>query len=413
MIATELNEFLMPDAYFSRLEPAAPDPILGLNEAFKKDPRQDKINLSVGVYKDETGSTPILDSVREAEAALLENLESKVYKPMSGDPVYNTLARKLLLGETLSQSTADRCFTVSSPGGTGGLRVVADTLSSVTPSVKAHFSDPTWANHHAIFNAAGVETVSYPYYDKQHFGLDFDSMIKAVRKIPRGDALVLHGCCHNPTGVDLSGEQWQQIGELVCEHGLLPIVDFAYHGFARGLDEDSAGIRRLLDLCPSLIVIQSFSKTFGLYNERVGAVTFFLPDAVTSQSLASHVNLVIRQNYSNPPSHGPSLVKTILSHDPLAARWRDELASMRQRINQTRKDFSQALTDAGVSLSEQGNRFIESQTGMFSFSGLGKEQVSTLREEHGIYIVGSGRINVAGITPDNLPRLVECVAKVV
>ena len=269
----------MPSRRFAAITPAPPDPILGLAEAFKADPRPGKINLSVGVYRDDTGATPVLDSVREAERRLLEAESTKAYKPITGDPQLADAVQRLILGRDHTLAESGRLVTAHAPGGTGGLRVVGDLLAQNTLGVTLWLSEPTWANHPAIFEAAGVKTKTYPYYDAETRGLDFDAMISALRRVGEGDVVLLHGCCHNPTGVDPTLEQWGAIADVLAERGALPLVDFAYQGFGEGIDEDAAGVRLLAERLPEMIVVASFSKNFGLYQDRAGAAIFLTENA--------------------------------------------------------------------------------------------------------------------------------------
>lgn len=403
----------MPSRRFAAITPAPPDPILGLAEAFKADPRPGKINLSVGVYRDDTGATPVLDSVREAERRLLEAESTKAYKPITGDPQLADAVQRLILGRDHTLAESGRLVTAHAPGGTGGLRVVGDLLAQNTLGVTLWLSEPTWANHPAIFEAAGVKTKTYPYYDAETRGLDFDAMISALRRVGEGDVVLLHGCCHNPTGVDPTLEQWGAIADVLAERGALPLVDFAYQGFGEGIDEDAAGVRLLAERLPEMIVVASFSKNFGLYQDRAGAAIFLTENAEQSAAVASRVKIAIRRNYSNPPAHGGEVVKTILLDDALRAQWIDEVAAMRSRIHTVRGQLEEGLDARGVSLSPNGNGFLTRQSGMFSFTGLTKPQVDQLRDDHAIYIVGSGRINVAGITAENLETLCRAIAEVV
>ena len=403
----------MPSRRFAAVTPAPPDPILGLTEAFKADPRPGKINLSVGVYRDEAGRTPVLDSVREAERRLLEAEATKAYKPITGDPQLADAVQRVVLGPDHTLAEEGRVVAAHTPGGTGGLRVVGDFLAQNTLGVTLWRSDPTWANHPAVFEAAGVKTRTYAYYDPATRGLDFDAMIEDLREVGEGDVVLLHGCCHNPTGVDPTLEQWAAIADLLADRGALPLIDFAYQGFGAGIDEDAAGVRLLAERLPELIVVASFSKNFGLYQDRAGAAIFVTENAEQSEAVASRVKIAIRRNYSNPPAHGGEVVKTILLDEALRSQWVDEVAAMRGRIHKVRGQLKEGLDARGVSLSAEGNDFLPRQSGMFSYTGLTKAQVDQLRDDHAVYVVGSGRINVAGITPDNLEPLCLAIAEVV
>ena len=394
---------------FEKVETAPPDPILGLTEAFKSDTRENKINLSVGVFVDDTGKTPILSTVKEAERRLVSAEGSKSYKPITGDPVYGRLVRELLFGTDHAIIKDERAVTAHTPGGTGALRVAGDFIARQMNGASIWLSNPTWANHPAIFKAAGVNTQTYNYYDAAGYKLDFDGMMESLKTIPAGDVILLHGCCHNPTGVDPSAEQWGQIGRVLSERGVLPLVDFAYQGFGRGIEEDAAGLHALAEEVNELIICSSFSKNFGLYCERVGALTLVAGSKDAAAAIGSQMKVAIRSNYSNPPAHGGAIVATVLGDEKLRVQWMDELGKMRQRINGVRETFVKKLAEHGV---ERDFSFLTHQLGMFSFSGLTKEQVGKLKDEHAIYIVGSGRINVAGITASNVDRLCEAIAAV-
>ncbi len=397
---------------FQSIQPAPPDPILGLTDAYRADPNPAKINLAVGVFKDAQGNTPVLASVKAAEQRLVDAEATKSYMPIEGSPAYGRLVQAMLFGEKHEFLAQNRARTAATPGGTGGLRVAADYLKQNHPGATVWLSDPTWANHHGIFNAAGIKTQTYAYLDPQTNALDFDGVIAAIQRLPAGDVVLLHGCCHNPTGIDPSGAQWQTIAQTVAKRGLLPLVDFAYQGFGEGLEPDAAGLRAVAAVCDELLVCSSFSKNFGLYRERVGAFTVVASDAATADAVFSQVKAVIRRNYSNPPAHGSEVVSTILTDDKLRTQWEAELAAMRERIHEMRGAFKAGLDERGIQLTTQGNGFVTQQNGMFTMSGLSKDHVAALRERHAIYIVGSGRINVAGMTPTNLPVLCDAIAAV-
>lgn len=394
---------------FEKVQIAPPDPILGLTETFKADPNPDKINLSVGVYKDASGKTPVLETVKEAEQRILAREDSKGYLPMTGEPVYCAEVQKLLFGEGHEIIAAKRAATAQCPGGTGALRVAGDYFHILHPGAKIWLSDPTWANHNTIFTAAGMQCEKYAYRDASINGLNFEAMCASIKQIPAGDVILLHGCCHNPTGIDPTVEQWAVIGDLLAEKGILPLVDFAYQGFANGIEDDRAGLLELCKKVKQMIVCSSFSKNFGLYRERTGALTVVGDSAEQAETVMSQVKLRIRYNYSNPPSHGGQIVATVLSDKELKAKWIEEVTTMRQRINDMRHLFVKTLKDKGV---EQDFSSIIDQRGMFSFSGLTKDQVLQLREKYAIYIVDSGRINVAGMTADNMDKLCEAVKAV-
>lgn len=387
---------------FQNIQAAPPDSILGLTEAWKNDPNPKKVNLGVGVYKDESGNTPILASVKAAEAVILKSATTKSYMPIAGAPEYRTLVQEMIFGKGHEIAAAKRARTAHTPGGTAALRVGADFLRKAAPQATVWLSNPTWANHKGVFGAAGFRTSDYPYYDPATKGLDFGRFAAALDQVPAGDVVLLHACCHNPTGVDLTAAQWKEIASLAAQKGWLPFLDFAYQGYGDGLAEDRVGLLSLVAACPELLVASSFSKNFGLYQDRTGALTLVAADAKSTADAFSHVEIAVRVNYSNPPAHGGLIVSTILGDPARRAKWESELTAMREHIAKTRSVFVQALASHGV----PGDfSFIARQKGMFSFSGLSDAQVKFLREKKSIYIVGGGRINVAGITPSNLDYL--------
>lgn len=394
---------------FEKLAICPPDPILGLTEAFKKDPNPKKINLGVGEYKDAFGKTPILETVKKAEMILADKETDKLYLPIDGHAGYKRHVQLLIFGEGHSVIQSQRAVTVQTPGGTGALRVGADFLSKVNPSVTVWVSEPTWPNHPGIFAAANIITKSYPYYDAAQKTLDFENLMSTIEKIPAGDVVLFHGGCHNPTGVDPSPAQWEAIANTAAAKGWIPFVDFAYQGFAEGIDSDATGVRTLAATVPEMLIASSFSKNFGLYNERVGALTLIASSESQAQTALGHIKRCIRTNYSNPPAHGAMLVSLILDTPELKKQWESEVRQMRERIARMRTLFVHTLQRKGVT---QDFSFIEKQKGMFSFSGLSPEHVKLLREKHSIYIVGNGRINVAGMTEQNMDTLCSAIAEV-
>jgi aspartate/tyrosine/aromatic aminotransferase len=395
---------------FESFQAAPSDPILGLTEAFRADPNPEKINLSVGVYQDATGKTPVLESIKRAAQKVIEKQASKSYLPIPGSPAYAAAVQKLMFGADHEAVTSGRVATSHTPGGTGALRVAADLIHQNMPKATLWMTQPTWPNHPQIFAAAGVPTKTVPYFDAKTNALAWDDFLGGVNQIPAGDVLLLHACCHNPTGIDPTPQQWNQLAEVISKRGILPLLDFAYQGFADGLEADTVGLKALARPGAELIVCSSFSKNFGLYCERVGALSIVAKDKKAADTVQSQVKVTIRSNYSNPPAHGGELVVAVLSDPELEKLWRGEVDQMRDRINGMRKLLVQTLKAKGV----PGDfSFIERQRGMFSFSGLTPEHVKTLKEKHAIYIVGSGRINVAGITNDNVGPLCEAIAEVV
>ncbi|ETS30048.1 aromatic amino acid aminotransferase [Photorhabdus temperata] len=394
---------------FEKITAAPADPILGLADTFRSDPRTNKINLGIGVYKDETGKTPVLTSVKKAEQYLLENEATKNYLPISGLVEFGIVTQELLFGKDHPVVTDKRARTAQSPGGTGALRIAADFIAKQTNAKQVWISNPTWPNHKNVFSAAGLEVREYKYYDAEKHALNFEDMLASLSDAQAGDVVLFHGCCHNPTGIDPTPAQWAKLAEMSAEKGWLPIFDFAYQGFAKGLNEDAEGLRIFAKNHNELIVASSYSKNFGLYNERVGACTIVAGDSNTAEKAFSQAKAIIRANYSNPPSHGASVVATILSNEELKAAWEQELTTMRERIQRMRQLFVNTLQEKGA---KQDFSFIINQNGMFSFSGLTKEQVERLRTEFGIYAVSSGRINVAGLTLENMAPLCEAIVAV-
>ncbi|CAH8210321.1 amino acid aminotransferase [Vibrio aestuarianus] len=394
---------------FEKVVAAPADPILGLTEEFKKDPRAEKINLGVGIYKNEAGETPILATVKKAEAALLESEKTKSYLTIEGTAEYGLAVQKLLFGAESDIVTQKLAKTAQAPGGTGALRVAGEFIKRQLGDVKIWISNPTWANHHGVFNAAGLETAQYSYYNAEAKDKDFAAMLADLAQAQTGDIVLLHGCCHNPTGIDPTAEEWEALAKLVAEKGLLPLFDFAYQGFAKGVEEDAQGLRTFAKYNKEILVASSFSKNFGLYNERVGAFTIVAASTETVTTAFSQVKAIIRSIYSNPPAHGAAVVTHILNNAELRTEWEQEVAEMRVRIQEMRELFVATLKAEGV---EADFSFIERQNGMFSFSGLSKDQVTRLKDEFAIYIVGSGRISVAGMTKSNMGPLCKGIAAV-
>lgn len=394
---------------FEAIEVAPADPILGLTEAFLRDTRPGKVNLSVGVYKDAEGKTPVLRSVKAAEKRLVETETTKSYLPISGSVEYDRLVQAMMLGEDHPLLAQKRIVTLQAPGGTGALRVAGDFVRQQFPQATVWCSSPTWNNHPKIFESSGLAVDTYPYLDDTARAVDFDAMLGKFKRLPAGDVVVLHGCCHNPSGVDLSADQWQQVAEVVVERQLLPLVDFAYQGFGSGLQEDAEGLRILAGVVPEALVASSFSKNFGLYRDRVGGLSAIAPSSSAADAVLSHLKIAVRTNYSNPPAHGALVVETILADPELRASWERELAEMRGRIQEMRELFVNTMR---VHAPQRDFAFLLDQRGMFSFSGLTPEQVDMLKTNHAIYIVRSGRINVAGITPTNIEPLCQAIAAV-
>ncbi|WP_298941036.1 amino acid aminotransferase [uncultured Psychromonas sp.] len=395
---------------FEQVSMAPADPILGLTDAFKKDVRTDKINLGVGIYKNEMGQTPILATVKEAEKRLLAEETTKSYLTIEGIAAYGDAVQTLLFGENAEIITSKRARTAQVPGGTGALRTGADFAVSKLGIKKIWVSNPTWANHGNVFKTSGLEVVAYDYYDAETKDLDFDAMVASLQSVEAGELVLFHGCCHNPTGIDPTQAQWEILAKLIAELGAIPFFDFAYQGFGHGVEEDAQGLRTFAKYNKELLIANSFSKNFGLYNERVGGITLVAEDSDIADSAFSQVKAGIRSNYSNPPCHGAAIVTTILNDAELYKQWVEEVAEMRNRIQEMRDLFVATLKEKGV----KGDfSFISRQLGMFSFSGLTVEQVNRLKEEFAVYIVGSGRISVAGMTKNNMQPLCDALAKVI
>ena len=394
---------------FEKVTAAPADPILGLTEEFRNDTRSHKINLGVGIYKNDAGDTPILSCVKKAEKILLDSEKTKNYLTIEGNAEYGQLVQQLLFGADSEIVTSKRARTAQAPGGTGSLRIGAEFLARQQLSRKVWISNPTWVNHFQVFGAAGMETAEYTYYNPATRGLDFVGMLASLEQAKAGDVVLLHGCCHNPTGIDPTLEQWEILAKFCAERQLLPFFDFAYQGFARGVDEDAGGLRLFARYNQELLVASSFSKNFGLYNERVGAITLVTASAEVANVAFSQVKATIRANYSNPPAHGAAVVTTVLKDAALKSEWLAEVQTMRDRIWQMREAFVAKLKEHGVA---QDFGFMTEQNGMFSFSGLNKEQVARLKNEFAVYIVGSGRISVAGLTSGNIDAVCKAIAQV-
>jgi aspartate/tyrosine/aromatic aminotransferase len=352
----------------------------------------------------------VLKTVKKAEKIILDTEKTKSYLSIPGTPEYGRLVQGLVFGEGDEIVVSKRACTAQAPGGTGALRVGADFLIQQKIANKIWISNPTWVNHFKVFGAAGFETAQYNYYNPTTHGLDFEGMKQSLRQAKAGDVVLLHGCCHNPTGIDPKPEQWEELAKLTAELNLLPFFDFAYQGFGNGVNEDAVGIRTFAKYHKEFLVASSFSKNFGLYNERIGAITVVNADAEQCAKSFSQLKIAIRANYSNPPAHGAKIVETILSNPELRAEWENEVKEMRERIKTMRNLLVTKLKELGVN---QDFSFINEQNGMFSFSGLDKEQIEALKRDFGIYAVASGRICVAGINSNNIDRIVEAITAVV
>lgn len=395
---------------FAAVQLAPRDPILGLTEAFNADPRTNKVNLGVGVYYDDNGKLPLLAAVREAEKARLDSAPARGYLPIEGFGAYNQAVQQLLFGKDSPLLAAGRVATFEALGGTGGLRIGADFLKRLDPAAQVWISDPSWENHRALFEAAGFTVNSYPYYDAGTHGVNFGGMLDALNAMPAGAIVVLHACCHNPTGVDLTIGQWKQVVAVVQARGLVAFLDMAYQGFGDGIEADAAALRLFADSGLSFFVSSSFSKSFSLYGERVGALSIVTLDRDETARVISQVKRVIRTSYSNPPTHGAAVVAAVLSTPALRQMWEDELAGMRERIRKMRVQLVEKLKARGV---KQDFSFVTTQRGMFSYSGLTSAQVDRLREEFAIYAIGTGRICLAALNSRNIDAVADAIAKVV
>jgi len=394
---------------FSTVEQAPRDPILGLNEQFAADANPDKVNLGVGMYYDEAGKVPLLRCVAAAEKAMAEAPKARGYLPIDGIAAYDQAVQTLVFGEHAQAVIQQRVATVQALGGTGGLKLGADFLKRLEPRAQVMISDPSWENHRALFSQAGFEVSTYPYYDAQAKGIRFDALLAALNGAGPDSIVVLHACCHNPTGYDLTPEQWSQVVESARKRGWVPFLDMAYQGFGQGIAEDGIAVRRFLDAGIAFFVATSFSKSFSLYGERVGALSVVCSSKDEAARVLSQLKVVIRTNYSNPPTHGAQVVAAVLGNPSLRSLWEDELTGMRKRIRRMRLELIDRLVAAGV---RQDLSFIGRQQGMFSYSGLSKDQMQRLRSEFGVYGVESGRICVAALNSENIGHVAKAIASV-
>ncbi|TFW27145.1 amino acid aminotransferase [Massilia horti] len=393
---------------FAAIDMAPRDPILGITEAFNADTNPGKINLGVGVYYDDNGKVPLLACVQKAEAKLMEQQSPRTYLPIEGLAAYDKAVQELVFGAGSPILQEKRAVTVQALGGTGALKIGADFLKRFSPNAEVFISDPSWENHRALFESAGFVVNNYTYYDPATHGVNFEGMLESLKAMPQGSIVVLHACCHNPTGADLTQEQWGKVIEVVTANELVPFLDMAYQGFGAGIAEDGAVVRRFAEAGGPLLISNSFSKSFSLYGERVGALSVVASNAEEAARLLSQLKRVVRTNYSNPPTHGGKVVATVLSTPELRQLWEDELAGMRVRIKEMRDALVKKLADKAPG---RDFEFVREQVGMFSYSGLTKEQVGKLRAES-IYAVDTGRICVAALNSKNIDRVVDAVAKV-
>jgi aromatic-amino-acid transaminase len=394
---------------FEHVDAYAGDPILTLNESFGKDPRPHKINLSIGIYFDEAGKLPVLRAVREAESAMLAQVGAKPYLPMEGAANYRQAVQHLLFGADHEAVTSGRVATVQTIGGSGGLKVGGDFLRRYFPEAKVWVSDPTWDNHRAMFEGAGFTVLTYPYYDAETGGLKFDEMLAALKTLPEQSIVLLHACCHNPTGVDLSPAQWQELIPVLQSRRLIPYLDIAYQGFGDGIAEDAFAVRALAEAGVSFFCASSFSKSFSIYGERCGGLSIVCPNAAEAELVLGQMRATVRKNYSSPPTHGSQIVARILQTPALREVWEAELTAMRVRIKAMREKLQQVLE---ARLPGRDFGYFTQQRGMFSYTGLSVAQVDRLREEHAVYLVRSGRMCVAGLNQANVEATAVAMAAV-
>jgi len=392
-----------------QLNAVAPDPILGIITAHAADTNPKKIDLGIGVYKDEDGNTPILECVKKAERILQQTETSKTYLGPPGVAGFNSAMSSLIFGDDSAAMQEQRVRTIQTPGGTGALRVGADLINAAVPGCTIWVSDPTWANHNAVFSAAGLDIKTYPYFDSETSDLRFDDMMAVLSQRGPGEVVLFHACCHNPCGVSPSPEQWEAITDLAAERGFTPMVDMAYLGFERGLEEDALSVRLFAAKCPELILASSCSKNFAVYRERTGALSVVCNSKEKASDVVTVINSLTRKNYSMPPTHGPGIVDIILHSEELGGLWREEVTGMRNRINGLRKLLVEKIEAAGI---EKDFSFLQRQSGMFSFLGLSVDQVRRLREEFSIYTVNSARVNIASFNEGNIDYFVAALKKV-
>jgi aromatic-amino-acid transaminase len=395
---------------FTAVEMAPRDPILGLTEQYNADTNPKKVNLGVGVYYDDNGKLPLLECVQKAEEKMMAAHAARGYLPIDGIAAYDAAVKSLVFGADSEPVKSGRVATVQCIGGTGGLKVGADFLRKLNPSAKVLISDPSWENHRGIFTNAGFTVETYPYYDADKRGINFDGMLTALDRAPAGTVVVLHACCHNPTGYDLTAQQWDQVIATVKARKLVPFLDMAYQGFGQGIAEDGMAVQKFVASGENFFVSTSFSKSLSLYGERVGALSVLCQDKEEAGRVLSQLKIVIRTNYSNPPTHGGQIAATILNTPELRALWEQELAAMRVRIKEMRGAIVEKLKAAGV---KRDFSFITQQVGMFSYSGLTKDQMVRLRNEFGVYGIDSGRICVAALNSKNIDYVAQSIATVV
>lgn len=399
----------MNPSLFAAVDMAPRDPILGVTEAYNADTNPNKVNLGVGVYTDDSGKVPVLQCVRKAEQELAASPLPRNYLPIDGLQAYDRAVQELVFGAGSRAISDGRIVTVQTLGGTGGLKVGADLLRRLNPSGQIWISDPSWENHRALFEYAGYTVNTYPYYDAPTHGVAFDAMLHTLRTLPAGAVVLLHACCHNPTGVDLAPAQWERVIEVVNQRGLVPFLDLAYQGFAEGIDADAAAVRRFTEACPVVLVSNSFSKSLSLYGERVGALSIVADSGEVASRVLSQLKRVIRTNYSNPPTHGGQTVAKVLTTPELRMQWESELGEMRDRIKLMRRELVDRIRAIRADFDFS---FVVNQRGMFSYSGLTAQQVRVLRERYSVYAIDSGRICVAALNSRNIDYVARAIGTV-
>lgn len=395
---------------FESVTPLPPDPLLGIIVAYNQDTNPNKVDLGVGVYRDNSGITPIFPSVKKAEAQYLADQTTKAYIGPAGSAEYNQLISQLIFGENHQVLTNKRTAIAETPGGCGALRVGAEFIKRIRPEANIWLSDPTWPNHAPLLGDAGLQLKTYPYFDFKTRAVDFEAMVACLEKVPASDVVLFHACCHNPSGADLSEAQWDKLAQIAKQQGFTVFIDSAYQGFGQGLNEDAYGVRLMADTLPELIVASSCSKNFGLYRERTGTLCIVAERAELAAGVQTHINKIVRGIYSMPPAHGAGIVETVLKDADLTKQWHQELATVRTRIKSLRKALADALQ---IKCGNDHFRFIEKQVGMFSFLDLNPEQVKHIREEFSIYMAGDSRANIAGLKNENVKYVAEAIKAVI
>ncbi len=399
----------IPESIFTAIPMAPRDPILGITEAFNADHNPQKVNLGVGVYYDDNGKVPLLKCVQQAKALILEKAVPHTYLPIDGLPDFNIAVQKMIFGENCRAFQEKRIITAQALGGTGALKIGADFLRRFFPNAQVWISNPSWANHRALFESCGFTVNTYPYYKAETRGIDFDAMLTEFKSMPTGSVVIMHACCHNPTGIDLSDAQWNEVISIIKERSLIPFLDMAYQGFSHGLENDGRIIGKFAENCPYVFVSNSYSKSFSLYGERIGAFSLVTKTKDEADRALSQVRRVIRTNYSNPPRHGAEIVTYVLTSPELYTLWSNELSDMRSRIAKMREKLAKELA---ILKKDMDFSYITQQNGLFSYSGLTAEQVDILKKDYSIFAVSSGRICIAALNSHNIERVAKAIANV-